>query len=177
MHHRSGTMIAWLAFASLLLVPVDVRAARVKPVNLTIGYLPTITGDQRDKQGLSISGALTFALEQIKEKSLLPDGVELTLQLNDTRSDLLFTTKALTEMMCRQVVAVFGPENTCNVEATITSAWNRLMISHVKKNFARLLRLKLLNEKLFLNRTAPTTRSRTRKSSRRSYERTRRRPR
>lgn len=169
-------MLAWLVLGALLLAPVESDAARVKPVNLTIGYLPTITGDQRDKQGLSISGAITYALEQIREKSLLPDGVTLTLQHNDTRSDLLFTTKALTEMMCGDVVAVFGPENTCNVEATITSAWNRLMISHVSRAFSSLLtrnsRLASLND-----RTAPTTRSRTRRSSRRSCGRTRRRPR
>ena len=100
-------------------------------VNLNIGYLPTILGEHRDKQGLSISGAITYALEQIQNKSILPDGVSLALQFNDTRSDLLLTTKALTEMMCKDVVAVFGPENTCNVEATISSAWNRMMISHV----------------------------------------------
>lgn len=105
-------------------------------VNLTIGYLPTILGEHRDKQGLSISGAITYALQQIEEKKILPDGVSLVLQFNDTRSDLLLTTKALTEMMCKDVVAVFGPENTCNVEATISSAWNRMMISHVSFIFS-----------------------------------------
>ena len=99
--------------------------------NLTIGYLPTMSGDYHDKQGLSISGAISYALHQIREKQILP-GVHLTLKWNDTKSDLLTTTKALTEMVCHDnVVAVFGPESTCNVEATISSAWNRMMISHV----------------------------------------------
>ena len=115
----------WLLLLALLIGPVS------PAVNLTIGYLPTILGEHRDKQGLSISGAITYALKQIEERRILPDGVSLVLQFNDTRSDLLLTTKALTEMMCRDVVAVFGPENTCNVEATISSAWNRMMISHV----------------------------------------------
>ena len=118
--------LCWLLLFSLLVGPVAPTG-----VNLTIGYLPTILGEHRDKQGLSISGAITYALKQIQEKRILPDNVSLVLQFNDTRSDLLLTTKALTEMMCKNVVAVFGPENTCNVEATITSAWNRLMISHV----------------------------------------------
>lgn len=116
----------WLLLFALLIGP-----AAPTGVNLTIGYLPTILGEHRDKQGLSISGAITYALEQIEAKGILPKGVSLVLQFNDTRSDLLLTTKALTEMMCRDVVAVFGPENTCNVEATISSAWNRMMISHV----------------------------------------------
>lgn len=112
--------------------PCQCQENRIKPVNLTIGYLPTLMGEHRDKVGLSISGALTYALDVIREANIMPQGVTLALQFNDTRSDLLLTTKALTEMMCKDVVAVFGPENTCNVEATISSAWNRLMISHVR---------------------------------------------
>lgn len=119
-----------LFFALLLIGPAEPQTSKPM-VNLTIGYLPTILGEHRDKQGLSISGAITYALKQIEERHILPEGVSLVLQFNDTKSDLLLTTKALTEMMCRDVVAVFGPENTCSVEATIASAWNRLMISHV----------------------------------------------
>ncbi|XP_057366529.1 receptor-type guanylate cyclase Gyc76C-like [Daphnia carinata] len=118
-----------LFFALLLIGPAEPQTSKPM-VNLTIGYLPTILGEHRDKQGLSISGAITYALKRIEEQKILPEGVSLVLQFNDTRSDLLLTTKSLTEMMCRDVVAVFGPENTCNVEATIASAWNRLMISH-----------------------------------------------
>lgn len=131
--------IAWIALiaGSLLVTHTECTNKPIKPVNLTIGYLPTITGDQRDKQGLSISGAITYALEQIQERKILPEGVSLTLQFNDTKSDLLLTTKALSEMMCNDVVAVFGPENTCNVEATISSAWNRLMISHVSFSYSQ----------------------------------------
>ena len=123
-------MFCWLVICSTLLGPAMAAATSV---NLTIGYLPTILGEHRDKQGLSISGAITYALEHIHQSKLLPDGVSLNLQFNDTRSDLLLTTRSLTEMMCKEVVAVFGPENTCNVEATIASAFNRLMISHVNK--------------------------------------------
>lgn len=124
-----------LFFGLLLIGPAEPGTGKPM-VNLTIGYLPTILGEHRDKQGLSISGAITYALQQIEEKKILPDGVSLVLQFNDTRSDLLLTTKALTEMMCKDVVAVFGPENTCNVEATISSAWNRMMISHVSFIFS-----------------------------------------
>jgi hypothetical protein len=122
--------LSLLFFGLLLIGPAEPGTGK-SMVNLTIGYLPTILGEHRDKQGLSISGAITYALQQIEEKKILPEGVSLVLQFNDTRSDLLLTTKALTEMMCKDVVAVFGPENTCNVEATISSAWNRMMISHV----------------------------------------------
>ena len=91
-------------------------------INVTIGYLPIMTGGFPDKQGLAISGAISYALVQIREQQILP-GINLSLRFNDTNSDLLLTNKALTEMMCHdRVVAIFVPESTCNVEATITSA-------------------------------------------------------
>ena len=130
MPHRS-----WPALlCSLLLTMASIASAVAAPpqVNLTIGYLPTIHGEDWDKQGLSISGAITYAIDKIHESGVLPEGVRLALQYNDTKSDLLLSTRILTEMMCHDVVAVFGPENTCNVEATIASAWNRTMISHVR---------------------------------------------
>ena len=134
-----------LALVPLLLVvtAAATAAATAAPiVNLTIGYLPTIGGYQ-DKQGLSISGAVMYALEKIAESQLLPN-ISLVLYWEDTKSDLLHTTKVLTEMMCDNVVAVFGPENTCNVEATISSAWNRMMISHVSIHYIMLVLFSLL---------------------------------
>lgn len=126
-------------FYLMLMMVVAVASSAVPVVNLTIGYLPTIHGDDFDKQGLTISGALTYAIDRIHDSGVLPEGVRLSLQYNDTRSDLLLSTRILTEMMCHDVVAVFGPENTCNVEATIASAWNRTMISHVCILFQLLL--------------------------------------
>lgn len=32
---------------------------------LTVGYLTTIKGDMKDKQGLAISGAVTMALDEV----------------------------------------------------------------------------------------------------------------
>lgn len=36
-----------------------------KKYNITIGYLPCLTGELRDRQGLTISGALSIALEEV----------------------------------------------------------------------------------------------------------------
>jgi hypothetical protein len=164
----------WLSlifFGLLLIGPAEPGTGKPM-VNLTIGYLPTILGEHRDKQGLSISGAITYALKQIEKRGILPDGVSLVLQFNDTRSDLLLTTKALTEMMCKDVVAVFGPENTCNVEATISSAWNRMMISHVSLDLIRLTLFTFVILSPFvgfflISRNVQITPSRTRRNSRR----------
>lgn len=39
-----------------------------KKVNLTIGYLTAVKGDLKDRQGLAISGALAYALDEVRLK-------------------------------------------------------------------------------------------------------------
>ena len=39
-------------------------------------------------------------------------------------------------MLCDDRAAFFGPEFSCNVEATVAAAWNRIMISYVSKTFS-----------------------------------------
>ena len=112
----------------LLVLMLSVLQASAS-LNLTIGYLPTLSGDL-EKTGIAISGAVTYALDRIKQTNMLPN-VNLVLQVSDTKSDQLHSTKTVVDMMCSNVVAVFGLKDTCNVEATITSAFNRMMISHV----------------------------------------------
>lgn len=56
-----GARVLVLAALSLLAEP----SLAAKKFNLTIGYLPCITGDLRDRQGLTISGALSIALEEV----------------------------------------------------------------------------------------------------------------
>jgi len=38
----------------------------IQPLNLTIGYLTAIKGGLKDRQGLTISGAITMALDEVK---------------------------------------------------------------------------------------------------------------
>lgn len=65
-----------------------------------------------------------------KDPNLLPD-VNLVLKWNDTRGDTVVATHAITEMICDGVVAFFGPEGTCFVEATVAQSRNIPMISYV----------------------------------------------
>ncbi|CAB3242068.1 unnamed protein product [Arctia plantaginis] len=117
-----------------------------KKYNITIGYLPCLTGELRDRQGLTISGALSIALEELNSNAdLLPD-VELMLQWHDTKYDTVTATRLLTDMSCEGVVAFFGPEGKCRTEAIIAQSRNLPMISYrcsdyqtsTLSNFARL---------------------------------------
>ncbi|KAJ2952824.1 hypothetical protein O0L34_g7189 [Tuta absoluta] len=133
-----------LVLAALCLLAGPTLAA--KKYNITVGYLPSIKGTVRDRQGLAISGAVTKALEDIrKNPELLPD-VELLVEWNDTQSDTVIATRLITDMSCSGVVAFFGPEGRCHTEAIVAQARNLPMISYkcsdyqtsTMSNFARL---------------------------------------
>ncbi|CAG5012725.1 unnamed protein product [Parnassius apollo] len=137
-----GARVFVLAALGLLAGP----SVAAKKYNVTIGYLPSIKGEHRDRQGLAISGALSMALEEVNNSTdILPD-VELLLEWNDTRCDTVTATRLLTDMSCSGVVAFFGPEGRCHTEAIIAQSRNLPMISYkcsdyqtsTLSNFARL---------------------------------------
>ncbi|XP_068630072.1 receptor-type guanylate cyclase Gyc76C-like [Battus philenor] len=137
-----GARVLVLAALGLLAGP----SVAAKKYNITIGYLPSIKGEHRDRQGLAISGALSMALEEINNSTeILPD-VHLLLEWNDTRCDTVTATRLLTDMSCSGVVAFFGPEGRCHTEAIIAQSRNLPMISYkcsdyqtsTLSNFARL---------------------------------------
>lgn len=98
--------------------------------NLTVGYLTAVKGSVPFRQGITISGAILAAIETVNQRQdLLPD-VNLVLKYGDTEGDTIKGTKILTDMLCEDVAAFFGPEISCHVEATVAAAWNRTMISY-----------------------------------------------
>ncbi|XP_060656208.1 receptor-type guanylate cyclase Gyc76C-like isoform X1 [Drosophila nasuta] len=121
-------MTRW-PFNLLLLLSVAVRDCSNHTI-LTVGYLTALTGDLKERQGLSISGALTMALNEINtDPNLLPN-VTLALRWNDTKGDTVLATKAITEMICDGIATIFGPEGPCYVEAIVSQSRNIPMISY-----------------------------------------------
>ncbi|KAM3963592.1 receptor-type guanylate cyclase Gyc76C [Aphomia sociella] len=121
-----GARVLLLAALGLLAGP----SHATKKYNITIGYLPSIKGELRDRQGLAISGALSMALEEINNSTDILPEVQLLLQWNDTKFDTITATRLLTDMSCSGVVAFFGPEGRCNTEAIIAQSRNLPMISY-----------------------------------------------
>ena len=58
------------------------------------------------------------------------------MRWHDARGDTIEATRAIVDMICDGVVAFFGPEGTCNVEAIVAQSRNIPMFSYVsrKKN-------------------------------------------
>ncbi|XP_018045826.1 PREDICTED: receptor-type guanylate cyclase Gyc76C-like [Atta colombica] len=102
----------------------------VSPVNLTIGYLPAIKGGLKDRQGLAISGAITIALNEINNDPNILPNINLVMRWSDTRGETVEATRAMLDMICDGVVAFFGPEGTCFVEATVSESRNIPMMSY-----------------------------------------------
>ncbi|KYN16072.1 Guanylate cyclase 32E [Trachymyrmex cornetzi] len=100
------------------------------PMNLTIGYLPAIKGGLKDRQGLAISGAITIALNEINNDPNILPNVNLVMRWSDTRGETVEATRAMLDMICDRVVAFFGPEGTCFVEATVSESRNIPMMSY-----------------------------------------------
>ena len=137
-HHGTGVMHFLRVFIIALLC-VNVKCHQ--KTEIVVGFLPAIKGDLKERQGLSISGAMTMALDEInKSPNILPN-VELVLQYNDTRGDIVTSTRAITEMICSGVSAIFGPEGaSCYVEAIVTQSRNIPMLAYVSALSAVLMR-------------------------------------
>ncbi|KPM02166.1 Guanylate cyclase-like protein 2 [Sarcoptes scabiei] len=99
---------------------------------IIIGYLTNFYGrHSSNRQGLVISGAISYAIDQINnEHSDWLNGRELKLLYNDTSAISINGTSAVIWQWLSGAVAFFGPEDTCEVEATIAGALNLPMISY-----------------------------------------------
>lgn len=105
---------------------------------IIIGYLTNLYGRHiPDRQGLSISGAILYAVNYINnERPELLNGRQLKLIYNDTAGIAINATAAVIWQWRYGAVAFIGPEDTCEVEATIASALNLPMISYKCANSA-----------------------------------------
>lgn len=98
---------------------------------IKVGYLTNIHGqNNQQRQGIVISGAITYAIAKINNDTSKFNGKRIELIANDTEGKTLLSTSALLHQWRQGAVAFFGPEDSCEVEATIASAINLPMISY-----------------------------------------------
>ncbi|XP_011170940.1 receptor-type guanylate cyclase Gyc76C [Solenopsis invicta] len=102
----------------------------IQPLNLTIGYLTAVKGALKDRQGLAISGAMTIALDEVNNNPNILPNVKLVMRWTDTRGETTEATRAMVDMICDGVVAFFGPEGSCHVEAIVSESRNIPMFSY-----------------------------------------------
>lgn len=104
------------------------RANRVK---IPLGYLTAVKGDLYNRQGRAISGALSYAVQQINECACLLPDVELEFKYYDTEGKENKSTQAVVDLICNDIAAFIGPEGpNCHTEAMVAGSKNRAMISY-----------------------------------------------
>lgn len=104
-------------------------AVPLKP--LRVGYLSNVGGkDNIRRQGLVVSGAMTYAILRVNQDANLLPGYRLEMLFNDTRGEMLQGTRAVIESWRDGAVAFFGPEDSCYVEASVAASLNLPMISY-----------------------------------------------
>ncbi len=66
-----------------------------------LGYLTAVMGNMRNRQGRAISGALSYAVEQVNTCSCLLPDVKLEFTYNDTKGLEPVATAAIVDLICK----------------------------------------------------------------------------
>lgn len=123
-YYNQDTMLFTLVF-------IIVTISNVESSVIKVGYLTNMQGfDNQQRQGLVISGAITYAIEKVNHNTSKLNGNRIELIANDTLGSTLLGSQAILEQWRNGTVAFFGPEDSCETEATIASAINLPMISY-----------------------------------------------
>lgn len=104
----------------------------------TLGYL---TGSQRrpgnldyQRPGITISGAISLAVEQVNAGKLGDLGHSLEFVVAETYGDEVASIRQTAALWTQQVAAYIGPQETCVHEGRMAAAFNLPMISYVGTN-------------------------------------------
>lgn len=120
----------------LLLLLLCLGQARVGHAEVfTLGYL---TGSQRrpgnldyQRPGITISGAISLAVEQVNAGRLGRLGHSLEFVVAETYGDEVASIRQTAALWTQQVAAYIGPQETCVHEGRMAAAFNLPMISYV----------------------------------------------
>ncbi|XP_060529938.1 guanylate cyclase 32E isoform X2 [Cylas formicarius] len=127
--------------ARLVLLLVAVFGIRtLRSETFTLGYL---TGSQRppgdreySRPGLTISGAISLAVEQVNGGRLAQLGHQLNFVVAETYGVEVISVQKTAELWTRNVSAYIGPQETCEHEAFMAAAFNVPMISYYCAHYA-----------------------------------------
>ena len=105
--------------------------------NITVAYLTSL--NPKLFKGRFISGAMTYAAARVNSDPDLLPGHWLHPVPQETGSDALVGVAKMSELWRRGAVAFFGPEDSCEVEGRVASAWNLPLFAYVSRTSVVLL--------------------------------------
>ncbi|KAK4875872.1 hypothetical protein RN001_012294, partial [Aquatica leii] len=137
---------------------VFLTTKQVKSETFILGYL---TGSQRkpgdleySRPGLTISGAISLAVEEVNNGILKQEGHKLEFIVAETFGEEIVSVQKTAELWTQNVSVYIGPQETCKHEAYLAAAFNLPMISYVnyetsdKKRFPTFARTKPPNTQI-----------------------------
>lgn len=100
-------------------------------LNLKIKPSFFVSGDREySRPGLTISGAISLAVEEVN-RTLAKRGHQIYFIVEETFGEEIISVQKTADLWTRNVSAYIGPQETCEHEAFMASAFNVPMISYV----------------------------------------------
>ncbi|KAB0802102.1 hypothetical protein PPYR_04288 [Photinus pyralis] len=113
---------------------VFLTTKEVKAETFILGYL---TGSERkagdfeySRPGLTISGAISLAVEEVNNGKLGEGGHKFEFIVAETYGEEIVSVQKTAELWTRNVSVFIGPQETCKHEAYLAAAFNLPMISY-----------------------------------------------
>ena len=111
----------------------------LETINLTknvirMGYITgsKLNSDEfKPRHGQRISGAITYARDQINNDSSILPNHTLEFVVAETYSDEIYSIKETVELIDKNISVYIGPQETCIHEGRIAASFNLPMISYV----------------------------------------------
>lgn len=104
-----------------------------------IGYLTGSarrpTDQEYQRPGLTISGAITLAVETVNNGTLGKLGHKLEFIVEETYGEEVTSVRKTADLWTKNVSVYIGPQETCEHEAFMASSFNLPMISYVSITF------------------------------------------
>lgn len=107
-----------------------------KAETFIIGYL---TGSQRkpgdfeySRPGLTISGAISLAVEEVNKGNLSDRGHKLDFIIAETYGEEIISVRKTAELWTKNISVYIGPQETCKNEAFLAASFDIPMISYVR---------------------------------------------
>lgn len=114
---------------------LGVVSRKVSAEEFVVGY---ITGSQRrpgdfeyGRPGLTISGAISLAVEEINEGVFREAGHNLKFIVAETYGEEKTSIRQVAALWTQNISAYIGPQETCVHEGRMAAAFNLPMISYV----------------------------------------------
>ncbi|XP_062715719.1 speract receptor isoform X1 [Aedes albopictus] len=132
-YHSPGARCE-LMFVAVVVIILTSFTVMIGGDVFTVGYL---TGSQRrpgDREyarpGLQISGAITFAIEEVNDIYFSRHGHKLQFEVAETFGEEVTSIRKTADLWTKDVIGYIGPQETCIHEGRMAAAFNLPMISY-----------------------------------------------